>query len=114
MEDIVGAPPLQNVEQMPTIARDVTRQRAGSDILMQIVTRVANLALGTFVTALLVRTLGKSGFGQWSTTVVVLGLIGYFASLAIEQVAVNEAAREPEHEFQWLADHREDPIAGPS
>jgi O-antigen/teichoic acid export membrane protein len=102
MEAIVGAPPVQNVEQMPTIARHVTRQRAGSDILMQIVARVANLALGTFVTALLVRTLGKSGFGQWSTTVVVLGLIGYFASLAIEQVAVNEAAREPHQEFQWL------------
>jgi O-antigen/teichoic acid export membrane protein len=98
----VNASARENVEQMPTIARHVTRQRAGSDILMQIVARVVNLALGALVTALLVRALGQSLYGQWSTTLVALSLIGYFTAYAIETVAVREAAREPEQEFEWL------------
>jgi O-antigen/teichoic acid export membrane protein len=87
---------------MPTIARDVTRQRAASDILMQVVVRVANLAVGTLVTALLVRTLGKAHYGQWSTTFIVIDLIGYFATFGFEQIAIREAAREPDSEFDWL------------
>ncbi len=87
---------------MPTIARDVTRQRAASDILMQVVVRVANLALGAFVTALLVRTLGKAHYGQWSTTFIVVGLIAFFSTFGIEEIAVREAAREPDREFDWL------------
>jgi O-antigen/teichoic acid export membrane protein len=87
---------------MPTIARDVTRQRAASDILMQVIVRVANLALGALVTALLVRTLGTVGYGQWSTTFFVIGLIAFFSSFGIEEIAVREAAREPDSEFAWL------------
>jgi O-antigen/teichoic acid export membrane protein len=93
---------VENVEQMPTIARDVTRQRAASDILMQVVVRVANLALGTIVTALLVRTLGKAHYGQWSTIFIVIDLIGYFATFGFEQIAIREASREPGSEFDWL------------
>jgi O-antigen/teichoic acid export membrane protein len=87
---------------MPTLARHVTRQRAASDILMQVVVRIANLALGVVVTALLVRTLGTKGYGEWGTAFIVLGLIGYFASFGIEEIAIREAAREPENEFEWI------------
>jgi O-antigen/teichoic acid export membrane protein len=87
---------------MPTIARNVTRQRAASDILMQIVVRVANLALGGLVTALLVRALGRTHYGQWSTTFTVIGLIAIFSTFGFEEIAVREAAREPEREFEWL------------
>ncbi len=87
---------------MGTTARDVTRQRAASDIVMQVVVRVANLALGALVTALLVRTLGRVHYGQWSTTFIVVDLIAYFATFGIEEIAVREAARDPESEFDWL------------
>jgi O-antigen/teichoic acid export membrane protein len=87
---------------MPTLARHVTRQRAASDILMQVAVRVANLALGVVVTALLVRTLGTKGYGEWGTAFIVLGLIGYFANFGIEGIAIREAAREPEHELEWI------------
>jgi O-antigen/teichoic acid export membrane protein len=87
---------------MPSIARHATRQRAASDILMQVAVRVGNLALGVVVTALVVRTLGGNGYGQWSTVLVVLGLIAYFANFGMEELALREAARTPEHEFEWL------------
>ena len=87
---------------MPTLARDATRQRAASDILIQVVARVVNLGLGVIVTALLVRALGNTGYGQWSTLLVVIGLLGYFATFGMEEAAIREAAREPEQEFEWL------------
>lgn len=69
---------------------------------MQVVVRVLNLGLGVVVTALVVRTLGSGGYGEWSTVTVVLGLTGYFANFGMEGVAIREAAREPEHELEWL------------
>jgi len=87
---------------MPTLARHATRQRAAHDILMQVVVRIANLAAGVFVTALVVRALGAAGYGQWSTLFVVLGLIAYFANFGMEGVALREAARAPEHEHEWI------------
>lgn len=69
---------------------------------MQVVVRIGNLALGVFVTALVVRTLGREGYGQWSTIAVVLSVISYFSSFGMEEVALREAAREPEEEFEWL------------
>jgi O-antigen/teichoic acid export membrane protein len=87
---------------MPTIARHATRQRAASDIVMQVVVRIANLAIGVVVTALVVRTLGREGYGQWSTIAVVLSVISYFSSFGMEEVALREAARAPEEEFEWL------------
>jgi O-antigen/teichoic acid export membrane protein len=69
---------------------------------MQVVVRIGNLALGVFVTALVVRTLGREGYGQWSTIAVVLSVISYFSSFGMEEVALREAAREPEQEFEWL------------
>jgi len=87
---------------MPTSARHATRQRAASDILMQVLVRIGNLAIGVVVTALVVRTLGENGYGQWSTILVVLGLIGYFINFGMEEVAIREAARAPESEHEWI------------
>jgi O-antigen/teichoic acid export membrane protein len=87
---------------MSTLARDTTKQRAAHDILMQVVVRVANLALGGVVTALVVRTLGQEGYGQWSTGFAALGLIGYFASFGLEEVALRESARDRDHEHEWI------------
>jgi O-antigen/teichoic acid export membrane protein len=87
---------------MSTSVRHPTRQRAAHDVLVQIVARVLNLALGVVVTALLARTLGDVYYGQWSTLLVVLGLVGYLASFGVEKVVVREAAREPEGEQEWL------------
>jgi O-antigen/teichoic acid export membrane protein len=83
-------------------ARHATRQRAAKDILMQVVVRILNLALGVVVTAVVVRTLGRSGYGQWSTIFIVLTLIGYFMNFGMEGVALREAARAPELEHEWI------------
>jgi O-antigen/teichoic acid export membrane protein len=87
---------------MSTLPSQATRQRAAHDILVQVVIRVVNLALGVVVTALVVRTLGRDGYGQWSTLFIVLTLTGYFASFGMESVAVREIARDPEHEHEWI------------
>ena len=87
---------------MSTIARHATRQRAARDILMQVVVRILNLALGVVVTAIVVRTLGRAGYGQWSTLFIVIGLIGYFANFGMEGVALREAAKTPEYEHEWI------------
>jgi O-antigen/teichoic acid export membrane protein len=87
---------------MPTLARDTTRQRAGRDIAMQVVVRIVNLAMGAFVTALVVRTLGETRYGEWSTSLVTLVLVGYFANFGMQGVALREAARHPEQEHEWI------------
>jgi len=87
---------------MPSLARHATRQRAARDILMQVVVRVANLAMGVVVTALVVRTLGDAGYGQWSTLFVIIGMVGYLANFGMEGVALREAARSPEDEREWI------------
>lgn len=87
---------------MQTLARDTTRQRAARDIAMQIVVRVGNLAIGAVVTALVVRTLGQTAYGEWSTTFVTIVLVGYFGNFGMQGVALREAARDPEHEHEWI------------
>jgi O-antigen/teichoic acid export membrane protein len=87
---------------MSPLASQATRQRAAKDILMQVVVRIANLALGVVVTALVVRTLGQAGYGQWSTLFIVIALVGYFANFGMEGVALREAARRPELEHEWI------------
>jgi len=69
---------------------------------MQVGVRIVNLALGVVATALLARTLGSAGYGQWSAAIAVIALVGYFASFGMETVAIREAAREPETEHEWL------------
>jgi O-antigen/teichoic acid export membrane protein len=87
---------------MPTLARETTRHRAARDIAMQVVVRIGNLALGAVVTALVVRTLGETGYGEWSITFTTLVLVGYFANFGMQGVALREAARDPEHQHEWL------------
>jgi O-antigen/teichoic acid export membrane protein len=83
-------------------AHETTRQRAGRDIAMQIGVRIGNLALGALVTALVVRTLGQTGYGEWSTTFIVLTLAGYLATFGMQGIVLREAARDPEHEHEWI------------
>lgn len=85
-----------------TTASKATRQRAAGDILMQVVVRVANLALGVVVTAIVVRTLGQAGYGQWSTLLAALTLIAFFSNFGMEGAAMREAARDPGSEHEWV------------
>jgi O-antigen/teichoic acid export membrane protein len=87
---------------MTATASQATGQRAARDVLMQIVARVGNLALGVVVTALLARALGVVDYGQLATILVVFGLIGYLTDFGVEGVAVREVARAPERENEWL------------
>ena len=87
---------------MSTSARETTRQHASRDILLQVFVRVSNLALGVFVTALVVRTLGQSGYGQWSTTLLILTMIGLVANFGTEGIATREAAKDPVMAHEWI------------
>ncbi len=87
---------------MAAVAREATKQRAARDIVMQVGVRIANLAIGAVVTALVVRALGQNGYGQWSTGLGALALIGFFATFGMEGVVVREAAREPEQAHEWI------------
>src|SRR3954466_7118745 len=85
-----------------TVPIQASRSRALSDVVVQVVSRVANLALGIVVTALLVRTLGAGGFGKWTTMLTVFQLLAYFTSFGLQAVTVREAASDPEHADDWI------------
>lgn len=87
---------------MTTALQEATRRRAGRDVLVQVVARAANLALGIVVTALVVRTLGEAGYGEWSTILATLSMLGYLTTFGLQDVAVRQAAGDPEHEPDWL------------
>ena len=78
------------------------RSRATRDVVRQLGGRVLNLALGVVVTAVIARELGDSGFGEWSSLLVVVQMAAYLADLGIEQVGVRRAAAEPEREAEWI------------
>jgi O-antigen/teichoic acid export membrane protein len=80
-----------------------TRRRALGDVVLQIVTRVGNLALGIVVTVLLARALGAAGYGQWVTLLNVFGLLGYFMTFGLSSVAVREAAADPDEAEDWVS-----------
>lgn len=80
----------------------VSARRAGVDIGLQLVGRIANVALGIAVTLVLIRALGDTGFGQWSTIFAVIQIAGYFGDLGLQQIAVRKAAEEPEREARWI------------
>ena len=84
------------------MATESTSSRATRDIVRQVVGRALNLGLGIVVTAVIARALGDAGFGEWSSLLVVVQLSGYLAHLGIEQVAVRQAAAEPEREAEWI------------
>lgn len=80
----------------------VGARRATRDIVAQVVGRGVSLALGIVVTALIARTLGERGFGQWSTLLVVLQLAGYLTDLGLDGVAVQRAAGDPDQQPRWV------------
>ncbi len=77
-------------------------RRASLDILVQVLGRFGNLALGVVVTLIIVRTLGSTGFGQWSTIFAVTQIATNFGELGLTQVAISRAASEPRKEADWL------------
>jgi O-antigen/teichoic acid export membrane protein len=79
-----------------------TRSRAIRDVVRQLIGRVLNLGLGVVVTAVIARSLGDSGFGEWSSVLVVVQIAAYLADLGLEQVGVRKAAAEPEREAEWI------------
>jgi O-antigen/teichoic acid export membrane protein len=84
------------------MAPESTRSRATRDVVRQLLGRVLNLGLGVVVTAVVARELGDSGFGEWSSLLVVVQMSAYLADLGLEQVGVRRAAAEPELEAQWI------------
>jgi O-antigen/teichoic acid export membrane protein len=97
---VTDAPATEPLEAVPLALP--TRRRAFADVAVQVVTRLANLALGIVVTALVVRTLGDTGYGQWMTILTSFQLVGFFTSLGLESVAVREAARDPDRAEDWV------------
>lgn len=90
-------------QDAPPKAVDVaTRERALRDVAVQIGSRLLNLALGVVVTALVVRTLGDAGYGEWSTLLVTVQIATYFMELGLSSVAMREAAARPEEEGDWV------------
>lgn len=87
---------------MSAHATEVSSRRAAGDVAVQIVAQVLNLALGIVVTVIIVRTLGTTRYGQWSTLLAITQLVGTVGSLGLENVAVRFATAEPEREDVWL------------
>jgi O-antigen/teichoic acid export membrane protein len=81
---------------------EVGSRRATLDIAVQVIGRIGNLALGVVVTLIVVRTLGRNGFGQWSTIFAITQIATNFGELGINQVAVSRAAGDPDRERDWL------------
>ena len=77
-------------------------RRTFADIAVQIVGRIGNLALGVVVTLVIVRSLGASGFGAWSTIFAVSQIATNIGELGLSQIAVSRAASEPERASAWL------------
>jgi O-antigen/teichoic acid export membrane protein len=90
------------VSQAAAAEAPVSHGRAGRDIVLQIVLRVGNIAVGVGVTLLLVRGLGDEGFGRWSTLLAVIGLLSYFGDIGLDRVAVERAAAQPQRGPGWL------------
>ncbi|MCW2958681.1 MAG: polysaccharide biosynthesis protein [Solirubrobacterales bacterium] len=87
----------------PPGLRAVSSRRVVLDILGQLVTRGGNIALGIAVTIVLVRVLGDARFGQWSTILAIVQIVGYFGDLGLEQIAVRRAAEDADGQSQWLS-----------
>jgi O-antigen/teichoic acid export membrane protein len=64
--------------------------------------RVVNLAIGIVVTLVLVRSLGSSGFGTWSSIFAITQIVASFGELGLNQIALNRIAKDPENSPAWL------------
>jgi O-antigen/teichoic acid export membrane protein len=83
-------------------AQQVGARRTTVDILVQVVGRIGNLALGVAVTLVLVHWLGARGFGQWSTILAITQIAVNFGDLGLSQVTIVRAVAEREREHAWL------------
>jgi O-antigen/teichoic acid export membrane protein len=83
----------------------VTRRRAAADVFAQLGGQILNLALGVIVTLLVVRTLGTTSFGQWSTILAVTQIVALFANLGLGNVTIQRAAADPEHQQEWIGSY---------
>ena len=77
-------------------------RRAVVDILVQVIGRLGNLALGVGVTLVLVRSLGARGFGEWSTILAITQIAVNFGDLGLSQVAIMRAVADRAQEASWL------------
>jgi O-antigen/teichoic acid export membrane protein len=84
----------------PALSAPVHARRATADVLVQVVGRLLNLLLGVVATAVLARKLGSAGFGEWSTILLIPGLLANLNNLGLLQVAVRRAAAEQDP--RWL------------
>lgn len=78
-------------------------RHAAADVVLQVGARLLNAMLGVAVTIALVRGLGPSGFGDWSTLLSILTIVGYLGSLGLNDVALRHATLDPEHESVWIS-----------
>ncbi|PTL58478.1 hypothetical protein C7Y72_01815 [Paraconexibacter algicola] len=83
-------------------ALEAGRGRAALDVLVQLVGRFGNLALGVVATVVLVQALGIEGNGQWATILAVATLVGVAGEFGLEPSAVRLAAQEREDEARWI------------
>lgn len=77
-------------------------RRATVDVAVQVIGRLGNLALGVVVTLIVVRALGSSGFGEWSTIFAITQIATNFGELGLNQVTISRAASDPAQEHDWL------------
>jgi O-antigen/teichoic acid export membrane protein len=77
-------------------------RRTSADIAVQIVGRLANLAIGVVVTLAIVRALGDDRFGEWSTIFAVTQIAIAIGELGLSGIAIRRAASEPEAESMWM------------
>jgi O-antigen/teichoic acid export membrane protein len=94
--------PTQQIAPETRSAIEVGARRASLDIGVQMIGRIGNLALGVVVTSIVVRALGSSGFGQWSTIFAITQIATNFGELGLTQVAVSRAASDPTRQGDWL------------
>jgi O-antigen/teichoic acid export membrane protein len=80
-----------------------TAKRAAGDVFGQVAARGVNALIGVGVTIALVRGLGTRGYGDWSTLLAVITMVGYLSSLGLEEVAVRHASIDPERESMWVS-----------
>jgi O-antigen/teichoic acid export membrane protein len=81
----------------------VDARQAALDVMIQIVGRVLNLALGVVVTVVFVRSLGDRAFGEWSSIIAVTQVFQYLAAQGFASSAVRFATVDREHEPEWLS-----------
>lgn len=100
----MGEPTPQTIApDSPRPPIQVGARRASLDIGVQVVGRIGNLALGVVVTLVVVRALGRSGFGEWSTIFAITQIATNFGELGLTQVAVSRAASNPARQGDWLS-----------